>query len=157
VPLFSTINPTRTGHGANLSLHAERQATNHLNHGTPYAFTLLEAGYFSHYSDWLRDGRQVFHSTETATFSLRHNAASRPSLDPVQWVHWLVLLGINRLECKADHSPRSSAEAKKVWSRSSTSPHIFKLWCFIKHRDNFAYIYFAKACMLQDDFETITE
>jgi len=28
-----------------------------------------------------------------------------------------------------DHSPPSSAEVKKAWSYTSTTPYIFMVWC----------------------------
>jgi hypothetical protein len=40
---------------------------------------------------------------------------------------------------EANHSP-SSAEIKNAWSYTSTSPHVFMVWCLIKQKDNFTSI-----------------
>jgi hypothetical protein len=37
------------------------------------------------------------------------------------------------------HYPQSSGEVKNAWSFTSTPPHVFMLWYFIKHRGNFTF------------------
>jgi len=37
---------------------------------------------------------------------------------------------------EADHSPPSSVEVKNACCYTST-PHVFKAWCFVKQSDNF--------------------
>jgi len=44
------------------------------------------------------------------------------------------------MQCKDAHSSPSSAEMKNAWSYTFTAPHIFMLWCLIKHR-NFTCLY----------------
>jgi hypothetical protein len=52
---------------------------------------------------------------------------------------------IKRLELEADLSAPSSAEVKKAWSFTSTSPYVFMSWCLINHRHNFTF-----TCVLAD-------
>jgi len=39
---------------------------------------------------------------------------------------------IKRLEREADQSPPSVAEVKRLWSYTSTPPHVLMAWCLIK-------------------------
>ena len=58
---------------------------------------------------------------------------SKPSLGftkpHVQWVLGALSLGLNHLECEADHSPPSSAPVKNEWNCTSVLPHAF-MACF---------------------------
>jgi hypothetical protein len=40
---------------------------------------------------------------------------------------------------EADHSLPSSAKVKNARSYTSTPPHVFMLWCYNEHRDNFTF------------------
>jgi hypothetical protein len=44
---------------------------------------------------------------------------------PIQWIPWALSPGAKRPECEADHSPTTSAEFKKMWIYTSTSPYAF--------------------------------
>jgi len=41
--------------------------------------------------------------------------------------------------CEADNLPPSSAEVKNTWSDTSSLPHVFILWCVVKHRGKFIF------------------
>jgi hypothetical protein len=45
--------------------------------------------------------------------------------------------GVKRLGREADHSPPTSAEAKKIWIYTSIPPYSFMAYCLIKRRENF--------------------
>jgi hypothetical protein len=47
--------------------------------------------------------------------------------------------GAKRSGHEADHPPQSSAEVVKVWSYTSTIPHMFIMWCLIKRRENLTF------------------
>jgi hypothetical protein len=49
--------------------------------------------------------------------------------------------GTKRPGREADHSPVSIAEVKNAWNYTSTTSHIFKARCLIKHRDNFTFTF----------------
>jgi hypothetical protein len=42
---------------------------------------------------------------------------------------------VKRPRREANHSPPTSAETKKTWINTSTSPYVFMAYCFVKHRD----------------------
>jgi hypothetical protein len=44
---------------------------------------------------------------------------------PIQWVLGALSPGVKRPECEADNSPPTSAEVKKMWICTSTSPYTF--------------------------------
>jgi hypothetical protein len=44
---------------------------------------------------------------------------------PIQWVPETLSPGVKRPEREADHSPPASAEVKKIWIYTSTSPYSF--------------------------------
>jgi hypothetical protein len=72
--------------------------------------------------------------------------ASRPAQGPTQpsilWVPGVFSLGVKRLGREADHSPPSSAEVKKAWNYTSTSPVrlYVVVFSYEKRRDNFTFI-----------------
>jgi len=41
--------------------------------------------------------------------------------------------GVKRPKREADHFPSSSAEVNNRWSYTSTQPHIFMAWRFVKY------------------------
>jgi hypothetical protein len=49
-----------------------------------------------------------------------------PTQPPVQWVPEALVSGVKWLECEADFSPPSGAEAKNAWSYTST--HQMSSW-----------------------------
>jgi hypothetical protein len=55
--------------------------------------------------------------------------SSRPALEftqpPIQWVLETVSPGLKRRGREADHSPSNSAEVKKIWINTTTSPYAF--------------------------------
>jgi hypothetical protein len=57
--------------------------------------------------------------------------------------YWALSPGLKRPGCEADHSLPSSAEVKKKWSYTSTTPYIFMAWYVISIRDNFAFYFFS--------------
>jgi hypothetical protein len=45
---------------------------------------------------------------------------------------------------EADHSPSSSAEVKKMSGAITLlPPHVFMVWCLLKHRDNFTFAFYV--------------
>jgi hypothetical protein len=44
---------------------------------------------------------------------------------PIQWVPGALSLGVKRQGRESDHSPPTSAEVKKMWIYTSTSPYVF--------------------------------
>jgi hypothetical protein len=65
-------------------------------------------------------------------FATASRAALVPPKSPIQWIPGALSLGIKRPGCEADHSFRSSAEAKNAWCYTSTPAHVFITWCVIK-------------------------
>jgi hypothetical protein len=55
--------------------------------------------------------------------------SSRPALGstqpPIQWVPVAISPGVKRPECEAHHTPPTSAQVKKIWIYTSTSPYAF--------------------------------
>jgi hypothetical protein len=55
--------------------------------------------------------------------------SSRPALGstqpPMQWVLGALSPGVKRPEREADHSPPTSAEIKRMWTYTSTTPYTF--------------------------------
>jgi hypothetical protein len=47
------------------------------------------------------------------------------SQPPIQWVPGALSSGVKRGGREADHSPPSSAKAKKMWIYKSTNPYVF--------------------------------
>jgi hypothetical protein len=50
---------------------------------------------------------------------------------PIQWVPEALCQGVKRLGREGDHSPPASAEVKKMWIYTSTSPYAFMVYCLI--------------------------
>jgi hypothetical protein len=57
------------------------------------------------------------------------STSSRPALGstqpPIQWVPGTLSPGLKRPGREADHSPRASAEIKKIWTYTSSPPYAF--------------------------------
>jgi len=51
--------------------------------------------------------------------------ASRPALEPIQWVRRALSLGVKQPGCAANHPSPNSAEIKNAWSYTSTPPMRF--------------------------------
>jgi hypothetical protein len=90
----------------------------------------VEPGWSSRYSDWLRAGRPRGLSSspnkiKNFLFSMSSRLVLGPSQPPIQWVSGALSQGVQRPGCEADHSPLSSAEAKKTWVHTSTPPYAF--------------------------------
>jgi hypothetical protein len=49
--------------------------------------------------------------------------------------------GVKQMGHEADHSLPSTAEVTNAWSYTSTPPIFFMIWCLVKHRDNFTFIF----------------
>jgi hypothetical protein len=58
-------------------------------------------------------------------FSMSSRSAPGPTQPPIQWVPEALPLEVKRHGHKADNSPPGSAEVKKIWSNTSTSPYAF--------------------------------
>jgi hypothetical protein len=85
-----------------------------------HRYKILEPGYGSRYSDWLRAGRQRGWSSSPGRVKyFLFCAASRPALGltqlPIQWVLRALSLGVKRPGRETDHSHPTSAEVKKMW------------------------------------------
>jgi hypothetical protein len=50
---------------------------------------------------------------------------------PIQWVPGDLSPGLKRPGREADHSPPTSAEVKKTWIYTLTSPYVFMAWCLV--------------------------
>jgi hypothetical protein len=79
----------------------------------------------SRYSDWLRAGRPRDRSStpgrvKNCLFSTSSRQALGSTQHPIQWVP-----GVKRPGREADQSPLASAEVKKMWLYTSTSPYAF--------------------------------
>jgi hypothetical protein len=80
-----------------------------------------EPGERGRYSDWLRSGRPRGRSSGPGRVkNFLFSASSRPALGLTQ-----TFAGVKRPRREADHSPPSSAEVKKMWIYTSTSPYAF--------------------------------
>jgi hypothetical protein len=53
-------------------------------------------------------------------------SSCRSDQPPIQWVPGALLPGV-----KADHSPPTTAEVKKMWAYTSTPPYVFVAYCLI--------------------------
>jgi hypothetical protein len=58
-------------------------------------------------------------------FSTSSIPALGPTKNPIQWVPGAFSLGVKRPGSKADHTPPTSAEVKKMWIYTSTPPYPF--------------------------------
>jgi hypothetical protein len=58
-------------------------------------------------------------------FSMLSRSALGSTQPPIQWVPGVLSLGVKRQGCEADHSPPASAEVKKMWNHTSTTPYAF--------------------------------
>jgi hypothetical protein len=79
----------------------------------------MEPGARSRYSDWLRAGRPRGRSSSPGRvknflLSTSYRMALGPIQPPIQWVPGALPLGVKRPGCEPDHSPPTSAEAKKM-------------------------------------------
>jgi hypothetical protein len=89
-----------------------------------------EPGWRSRYSEWLRVGQprglsSSIDRVKNFLFSTSSRLALGPAQPPIQWVPGALSPGVKRPGCDADHSPPTSAEAKKTWIYTSTPPCAF--------------------------------
>jgi len=72
--------------------------------------------------------------------------ASRPALEPIQWVRRALSLGVKQPGCAANHPSPNSAEIKNAWSYTSTPPMRFHgvVFSLKNHRDNFTFTFYNK-------------
>jgi hypothetical protein len=87
----------------------------------------LEPGKRSRYSDWLRAGQiRGRNSSPGRVKNFLFSKSSRQALGstqpPIQWVPGALSPRVKRPGREADHSPRASAEVKKMWIYTSTPP-----------------------------------
>jgi hypothetical protein len=88
-------------------------------------------------------GELVFDSWQGQEIFFFSTASSRtlgPSKPHIYWIWGPRFQGIKLLGTKTDRSPSYNAEAKNMWSYTSTCPYIFMTRYIIKHRNNFALI-----------------
>jgi hypothetical protein len=91
-------------------------------------FTGLWLGYWSDGRDSIpREGRDFTPSTPALV----------PTHPPIQWIPWVISLGIKRPELESDHSPPFSAEVKNAWNYTFIPSYVFMGCCLVNHRDNF--------------------
>jgi hypothetical protein len=67
-----------------------------------------------------------------------------PNQPPIQCVPGSLSLEVKQPGREADHSPPSSAEVKNVCTIPPLHLYVFMSWCFVKHRDNFTFIFFTR-------------
>jgi hypothetical protein len=97
---------------------------------SPQHPVLKEPGYRTRYSDWLRAGRPRCRSSDPCRVkNVLFSTLSRPTLEPtespVQWVPGVLSPGVKRPGREPDHSHPASAEVKKMWIYTSTTPYAF--------------------------------
>jgi hypothetical protein len=89
---------------------------------------IVEPGYRSRYSDWLRAGRSRGRGLCPGKVkNFLFSTSSRPALGstqpPIQWVRGALSPGIERSGCEADNS--SPTSVKKMWIYTSSPPYSF--------------------------------
>jgi hypothetical protein len=72
-------------------------------------------------------------------FTTASRTALGPTQPPLQCVPGVLSLAVKRPGRRADNSPPFSAEIKNAWSYTSTPPYM--VWCLVKHRGNFTFIF----------------
>jgi hypothetical protein len=82
------------------------------------------------YSDWLRAGWPICHSSSPGRGKIfLLSTSSRPVLGstqpPVQWVPGTLSPSVKGPVPEADHSPPISVEVKNTWIYTSTPPYVF--------------------------------
>jgi hypothetical protein len=100
---------------------------------------IREPRWLSRYSDWLRAPRGRGSSPgriKNFNFSISSRPAVEPTQHPIKRVPGALSQGLKWQGREADHSPPTSAEVKKTRTYTSTSPHVFMVYCLMKHRDN---------------------
>jgi hypothetical protein len=75
--------------------------------------------------DLLLDFQNVLLSVGARIFSTSSRPALRSTQPPIQWVPGALSPGVKRPGRDADHSPRTSAEVKKMWIYTSTPTYAF--------------------------------
>jgi hypothetical protein len=65
----------------------------------------------------------------------------QPTQLHLQWVRETLSLGVKWKGHEVDQSPPSSTKVKNMLSYTSFSPYNFMVWCLIKYRNVFAFIY----------------
>jgi hypothetical protein len=81
-------------------------------------------------TDWLRAGRPRDRRSSSGRiknvlFSMSSTPVLGSTQHPVQWVAGALSPGVKRPGREADHSPPASAEVKKVWLYTYTTPYTF--------------------------------
>jgi hypothetical protein len=92
--------------------------------------TVIQLRYSSRYSDWLRVGRRKgWSSSSGGVKNFLFSTLSRPTVGstetPIQWVPGALSPEVKRPVRKADQSPPTSGEVKKMWIYTSTPPYTF--------------------------------
>jgi len=85
----------------------------------------------------IRTGRPGFDSRQRKEYSLRQRVQTGSGAHSTYYpmdTRSFFPRGIKLPAREADHSPPSCAEAKTLWSYTSTPPHTFMAWCLIKQR-----------------------
>jgi hypothetical protein len=108
---------------------------------------MKELGQRSRYSYWLRAEGLRGRSSSTGRiknflFSTSSRQALGPTQLPIQWVPETLSPGVKRLGHEADHSPRTSAEVKKMWIYTSTPLYAFMVYCLISYAQGQIYIFY---------------
>jgi hypothetical protein len=80
---------------------------------------------------------------EAGIFSLRHSVHTGSGVHPASYQMSTggSFPGNKVAGGEADHSPPSSAKVRNGSSYISTPPYVFMERCFVKHRDNFTFLY----------------
>jgi len=68
-------------------------------------------------------------------YDIRTASGSQPTSSPIR--RGSHFPGIKGMGLEGDHSFPSSTEFKNARSRTSTLPYSVRVWCLIKHKDDF--------------------
>jgi hypothetical protein len=86
-------------------------------------------GYRSRYSDWLQAGRPKGRSSSPGGYEISFIHVAQTGSGAPQPSYLMGIGGSSprakRSGCEADHSPLNSAEVKKTWFCTFTSPYVF--------------------------------
>jgi hypothetical protein len=89
------------------------------------------------------DDRRVRVRVPVGFKNFHFSISSKPALGSTQpsipWVRGLSPR-VKQQGREADHSPRTSAEVKKMWIYTSTPPHVLMAQCLVKHRNSFTFL-----------------
>jgi hypothetical protein len=98
---------------------------------------MLEPAQSSRHSDWLWTGtaERGQNSSARRVNNFLFSTSFRPSLGPIQppiqCVPGALSPGVKWLGLESDHSSPTSAEVKKTWIYTSTSPYVCMAYCLI--------------------------